>query len=329
MSEKPKVGMFWAASCGGCEIALVNLHEKILDFDAHFELAFCPCLMDTKVNDVEAMPDGSIAVTLFNGAIRTDENAVMARLLRRKSALLIAFGSCAAGGGIPALSNLHSKAEHLRAIYASNPSIDNPTEIQPVCESAVPEGVLRLPVLHETVKQLADVVEVDYFIPGCPPESQQVWNLLESLISGRPLPRRGTLVGGGVSTVCHECAREKSEKKIARFQRTYELIPDTKTCLIEQGIVCLGIATRDGCGALCPRANMPCTGCYGSPEGVTDQGAKMIAALGSILEIGRKSGDSDEQIAQKIDVIAGTLPDPAGTFYRYSLSASQIGGKTR
>ena len=92
--------MYWASSCGGCEIAVVNLHEKLLELDKHFELVFCPCLMDTKKADVEALPDGDIAVTLFNGAIRTEENEEFAHLLRRKSKLLVAFGTCSYQGAL-------------------------------------------------------------------------------------------------------------------------------------------------------------------------------------------------------------------------------------
>ena len=101
MSEKPKLAVYWAASCGGCEVAVLNLHERLLDVDAAFDFMFCPCLMDTKTKDVEALPDRAIAVTLFNGALRTQENIEMARLLRRKSRLLVAFGSCAEGGLYP------------------------------------------------------------------------------------------------------------------------------------------------------------------------------------------------------------------------------------
>jgi len=84
-ASKPKLSVYWASSCGGCEIAVVNLHEKLLELDARFDLVFCPCLMDTKKEQVESMVDGSIAITLFNGAIRTEENEKMARLLRKKS----------------------------------------------------------------------------------------------------------------------------------------------------------------------------------------------------------------------------------------------------
>ena len=94
MAAKPKLAMYWASSCGGCEVALVNLNEKLLAVDAHFDFVFCPCLLDTKISDIEALPDRSLAITLFNGAIRTSENEEMAHLLRRKSELLIAFGAC-------------------------------------------------------------------------------------------------------------------------------------------------------------------------------------------------------------------------------------------
>jgi F420-non-reducing hydrogenase small subunit len=92
---KLKLGLYWAASCGGCEIAVVELREKILLLDEAAEILFWPVAMDFKVKNVEAMPDGHMDVCLFNGAIRTSENEDMAHLLRRKSKVLVAFGSCA------------------------------------------------------------------------------------------------------------------------------------------------------------------------------------------------------------------------------------------
>ena len=91
MTAKPKFAMYWAASCGGCEIAVLNIHEKILDVDANFEVVFWPVAMDAKYKDVEAMEDGSILLTLFNGGIRNDENEHIAKLLRKKSQILVAF----------------------------------------------------------------------------------------------------------------------------------------------------------------------------------------------------------------------------------------------
>jgi F420-non-reducing hydrogenase small subunit len=322
MTDKPKLAMYWAASCGGCEISLVNMNEKILDVDANFDFIFCPCLLDTKKKDIEAMPDKSIAITLFNGAIRTEENLEMAKLLRLKSQTLIAFGSCARGGCIPALSNLHTKSAQLRSIYLENPTIDNPLGIIPMKETAMPEGIMILPEFFDMVRTLSQVVEVDYFIPGCPPESYQIWNVIDLVVQGGSLPPRGSVIGAGSLTVCDECLRKKEDKKVPYLYRTYEIVPETDKCLLEQGLVCMGIATRSGCGGLCPQAQMPCTGCYGAPEGVIDQGAKMVAALGSILDLGDVKDIPESELASRVDEIISRIPDYAGTFYKYTLADS-------
>jgi F420-non-reducing hydrogenase small subunit len=327
MLGKPKLSMYWAASCGGCEISVVNLHEKILDIDAAFDFMFCPCLLDTKKKDIEAMPDKGIAITLFNGAIRTEENEEMARLLRRKSKLLIAFGSCSYEGCIPGLGNLTTGKEMLETVYTESPSTHNPGKIIPRPVTDVPEGKLHIPAFLNKVKVLKDVVDVDYFIPGCPPEPHRIWDVVETVILGNPLPAVGSVIGTGNSTVCEECARKKEDKKVKRFYRTYEIIPDKEKCLLEQGIICMGIATRGGCGGLCPKVNMPCTGCYGTPAGVHDQGAKMIAALGSILDVGESKGLSEDELIAKVDGLLDPIPDPAGLFYKFSLPHSILKGK--
>ncbi len=329
MKDKPKLAMYWAASCGGCEISLVNIHEKILEVDANFNFIYCPCLLDGKKHTIENLPDQSIAITFFNGAIRTDENEEMAHLLRRKSQILIAFGSCAKGGCIPALSNLHSSVDHFASIYLDNPTVDNPELVFPQTETTVPEGVLTLPGFHATVQTLADVVPVDYFVPGCPPESHQIAAIIDLVLSGVPLPAPGSVIGCGPATVCEDCLREKKDKQLTRLYRTYEIIPDPQTCLLEQGIICMGIATRGGCGGLCPQANMPCTGCYGAPEGVLDQGAKMVSALGAIIDIGPLKGLDEAEINNRIDAIINSVPDYIGTFYRYTLAESLLRGTVR
>lgn len=329
MAEKPKLGMYWASSCGGCEIALVNIHERILEVDRHFDFIFCPCLLDTKKRDVEALADRAIAITFFNGAIRTAENEEMANLLRAKSELLIAFGSCSGGGCIPALSNLHSLEAHLRTNFQNSPSLDGAAGTVPQTRTSVPEGELELPEFFDVVKTLDQVVEVDYFIPGCPPEPHQIWDVVDTVIQGKPLPSKGSVLGGGHSSVCEQCTREKGNKKIPRLYRIFEIEPDNRRCLLEQGIVCMGVATRDGCGALCPQVNFPCTGCYGPPEGVADQGAKMLAAVGSVLNIGEYKGMTEQELAEKTDALLAKMPDPAGTFYKYSLAGSILRGKCR
>lgn len=294
-------------------MALLSINEKILDLDSHFDLVFCPCLVDAKKKDLESLPDRSIAVTFFNGAIRTSENEEMARLLRSKSRLLIAFGSCSYEGCIPGLSNLSTRSGHLRTIYGDK---------MPQPESTVPEGDLHLPDFLESVKPLDQVVEVDYSVPGCPPEPHQVANVIDVLIKTSALPPRKSVIGAGISAVCEECDRTMNGKHIRKLHRIYELVPERTPCLLDQGIICMGIATRSGCGCRCPRVNMPCTGCYGPPEGVIDQGAKMIAALGSTLDIGETRGLAEDEIIERTLDLMSTIPDLAGTLYKYTLAAS-------
>jgi F420-non-reducing hydrogenase small subunit len=129
------------------------------------------------------------------------------------------------------------------------------------------------------------------------------------------LPAKGSVIGSR-TTVCDTCSRTRHEKKIKEFKRTWEIIPDEQTCLLEQGLVCAGLATRAGCGALCPAVNSPCIGCYGPNEDVNDYGARLMSALASVID----SNDPDE-----IDrIIEKGIPDPVGTFYRFSLAGSLL-----
>lgn len=322
---KPKLAMYWGASCGGCEISILNIHEHILVVDEVFDIVFFPCIADFKYHHVVSYPDKYIDVCLFNGAIRNSENEEMAQLLRKKSKILVAYGSCAYEGCIPALSNLTTKDATFNKIYFDNPTIDNPDRILPQTSTAMPEGVLTLPTFYNTVKSLDQVIDVDYYLPGCPPEPPQIWAVLQviigALLEGNPLPPTGAILGAGNTALCEECEREKNEKTIDRFYRPYQLDPDPDQCLLEQGIICMGIATRSGCGALCPTVGMGCRGCYGPPEGVIDQGAKMLSALASVIDAGDETMEDDE-LEHKIQAVIDTIPDPAGTFYRFSMAHS-------
>jgi F420-non-reducing hydrogenase small subunit len=324
---KPKLAMYWASSCGGCEISVLNIHEHILTVDEVFDVAFFPCIADFKIKDVESYPDGYIDVCLFNGAIRNSENEEMAHLMRQKSKVLVAYGSCAYEGCIPALSNLTSKEATFNTVFIDNPTIDNPDGKLPQRKYEVPEGELEIPVFYNTVKSLDQVVDVDYYIPGCPPEPPQIWAVLQVLVGaltqGAPLPPTGSIVGAKNVAACEECPLEKNEKSIERFYRPYEIVPEPGLCLLEQGLVCMGPATRAGCGALCPQVGMGCRGCYGPMPGVEDQGAKMLSAIASVIGVGDPSMDEDE-LERKIDAVVDTIPDPAGTFYRFSMAHSML-----
>ena len=316
---KGKLALYWAASCGGCEIAVLAINEKILDVAAAFDIVFWPCAVDAKVRDVEKMPDGYIDVCLFNGGIRTSEQEYMAHLLRKKSKALVAFGSCAHEGCIPGLANMNNREEVFNTAYRDTPSTENPEGTRPQQETQVPEGTLYLPMFYDTLKTLDQTVPVDYYLPGCPPEADNIWAAITAILEGN-LPEPGSVIGAN-TTVCDECPLTRAEKRIKKFYRTWEIIPDEETCLLEQGLICCGIATRAGCGALCPQVNSPCIGCHGPNDGVQEYGARLMSALASVV-------DSNDQ--EEIDrIIEEGLPDPVGTFYRFSLAASLLRRKKR
>ncbi len=311
-ASKPKFAMYWAAACGGCEISTLAIDDKILQVAEAFEIVFWPCVMDGKTSDVEALADGEIAVCLWNGGIRNSEHEHMARLLRRKSQVLVAFGSCAQEGCIPGLANLSTREQIFDTAYRDTPSTENPHGVRPQVRFQAPEGELTLPAFYDTLKTLDQTVPVDYSLPGCPPEAERIWDALVAILDGR-LPVPGSVIGSD-STVCEECGRKRSEKRITAFKRNWQVLPDAETCLLEQGLVCCGIATRNGCGARCPQVSSPCIGCYGPPNGVVDYGARLMSGLASVIE------SSDPKEIQRI--VEEGLPDPVGTLYRFSLARS-------
>jgi len=315
--SKLKIAFYWAASCGGCEIAVLDINEKILDVIQIADIVFWPVAMDVKYKDVENMPDKYIDICFFNGSVRSEEQEHMAKLLRQKSKTLVAFGSCAHEGCIPGLANLHDRKEIFNKVYLESRSISNPDGIVPQVKSEVKEGVLKLSEFYDTVRTLDQTVEVDYYLPGCPPPVKLIANAVDA-IAKNELPPKGSILAP-LKSVCDECPRKKENKRISKIFRVYEKIPEPEKCLLEQGIICMGPATRSGCGAQCLTVDMPCTGCGGPCPNAPEQGAAMISALASIMGLEEeKEKYSDEDVEQLINQIK----DPIGTFYMYSLPSS-------
>ena len=315
--NKLKIAFYWAASCGGCEIAVLDLNEKILDVVQLADIVFWPVAIDVKYKDVEAMPAKYIDITFFNGSIRNSEQEHMAKLLRQKSKTLVAFGSCAHEGCIPGLANLHDRKEIFDKVYLESKSIANPKRIVPKTSTEVEEGILKLPEFYDTVKTLDQTVDVDYYLPGCPPPVKLIATAVEA-ITNNQLPPKGSVLAP-LTSVCDECPRKKDNKKISKIYRVYEKIPEPEKCLLEQGIICIGPATRSGCGAQCLTVDMPCTGCGGRCPNSPEQGAAMISALASILGL---EGETEHYSQEDVDNLMNQIKDPLGTFYMYSLPSS-------
>jgi F420-non-reducing hydrogenase small subunit len=318
--HKKRMAVFGASGCRACENALLDIHFQVQSLSRWADVVYWPYLLGSGEQELDALEE--IDVCFFTGAVSTSDDRRMAQKLRAKSQVLVACGACAAFGGMPGLSNLGHLPGHLSA------------DPQPHAPQPDP-GHPALPVLEKRVSALGQVVAVDYRVPGCQPVQSLLWAAIQALVSGpRPhaklafsatrlpftaaqalssgvLPPKGTCFAGQ-KAVCASCSRVKEEKKFKTAVRPYERYEESGRCLLEQGLVCLGIATREGCGGLCTGVGQPCRGCFGKAEAVYDPGAKMVSAIASTF-----ASDNPAEIEE----ITSAFMDLSGTLYRYTLAS--------
>jgi len=317
-----KFAFLLIGGCGGCDMAIVDLSEKLVDALEHLEIVFwAPTVADVKYKDLEAMPDQSIDLALVAGMVRNKENEHLVKVLRQKSKILVAFGACASMGGIPGMANLHSKEELFENAYIKSPSTDNPDNVLPQPKSVVNGYELTLPEFLDEVKAVHQIVDVDYFVGGCPPHHEHVARIVEAVVTGN-LPPKGSWITNG-KAVCDVCPRNPANKgetrePVKEIKRMLEGVPEEDKCLLQQGYLCLGPITQGDCGASCPKVGIRCAGCGGPIPPTTDFGLRAIGAIAAILEDEKVV----EQIFEKYPVLAKIL-------YRYSLPTAMISKKIK
>ncbi len=331
---KINMAVYWAAACGGCDVSLLDIADRILTVKDMANIVMWPIAVDGKEKDIQALEDGEITVCLINGAIRNEENEHMARLLRQKSQIVVAYGSCATCGGTPALANLVPGGvnEIIKYVHDEVPSTKDFQEtyhkgnyVHPQTSTEVPEGTLTLPKLYDTVYALDQIIDVDYYLPGCPPLQESISHLLKVVVDfayhGVALPPKGTIVGVTSKTLCEECPREKKFERITEVKEPYEVDTNNNKCLVDMGIICLGSSTMGGCGAACTRVGQPCRGCYGPSPDVQELGSSAFTAIASLFPV----TDEESQMSEEdIDNIMKQIKDPLGYFYAFSMSKSLI-----
>ena len=331
---KIKIALYWCAGCGGCDVSILDSDEMVLNVGAMADIVMWPVAADGKEKDIEALDDGAITVSLINGAVRNSENEHMVKLLRQKSVLVVAYGTCAMFGGTPSLANLvpGGASEILDYVYTKTPTSANfqkdyhaDKPVVPQTEIQVPEGTLTLPVVYDTVKALDQVIDVDYYIPGCPPQQESISHLLKAVVdfvyNGVALPPKGAEIGVTEKCLCDECPRKKEYARITKIYEPYQVNVDPEKCLMDQGILCLGPATVGGCNAKCTKAGQPCRGCYGPTRLVQEHGASALTAIASLFPVLDDDPTCDEQ---QIIEIMKTIKDPLGYFYAFTVGKSLI-----
>lgn len=321
MAEKPKVAIAWLGSCGGCDEAVVDLNEAILDVTNAVDVIFWPVALDYKYHHIEAMKKGDIVLSIINGHVRNSEQEEVAKMLRERSTLVLAFGACACFGGTMGLANFRSREDIFNWVYRDAPTVVNPKKNVPQPVSKVDGKELTLPEFYERVYALNQIIDVDYYLPGCPPPPDLIAKAVFDVLEDN-LPPKGAVLAPH-KALCDSCKRNKTKPdkiSINDIKRIHEVEASPDLCFLAQGVLCMGPATRDGCGQVCIDINMPCRGCFGPVLGVKDAGTKYMSALASMID-----AEDEEEINKLVDKLA----DPAGYLYRFTLPSSTLQEKQR
>ncbi len=261
-----KVSIISLTCCAGCVSSFLNAGEALLEvLSEDFDIVYSPTFVDLK-----EVPEVDLAIV--EGGVRTEADEKLIREVRAKSQILVALGICATHGGITSLGNLASVKELLEKEYLFSVSS-------------------RLPALEDLMYPICNFVDVDYYIPGCPPMPFLIVHSLKSIVSGKK-PNRHQ------SVVCAECHRKIIPAKIDRLYGIYEKEVNPELCLVSQGFVCLGSLTRDGCGAPCPRANFTCFGCRGPADSLLYRSRDIYSFL--IRVISTRTGISEEKVKEEL-----------------------------
>jgi NAD-reducing hydrogenase small subunit len=166
---KPTVASDWLAGCAGCHMSFLDIDERIAQLVELVDLRATP-ITDLKHPDKEG-----VTVGILEGGINNTTNEEVAKQMRERSQILVALGDCAVFGGVPAMRNFFTLEETLRRAYVETPSTDASGKIPSSPELAV---MTRVRAVHE-------VVPVDVFIPGCPPDADIIFFALTELAQGR------------------------------------------------------------------------------------------------------------------------------------------------
>ncbi|MBF0529803.1 MAG: oxidoreductase [Deltaproteobacteria bacterium] len=317
---KPKVAITWLGACGGCDEAIVDLNENLLKVAEAVDIILWPVALDFKYHHVESLSDGEIALSLVTGSVRNAEHLEIARLLRRKTQIILAMGACACLGGTPGLANFRTKEDIFNWVYRDAPTVVNPSGYFPQPEVELNNHALTLPEFFDHVYTLNQAIDVDYYLPGCPPPPDLIFNAVNAVVTGDLPPKGSTLAPR--KALCDVCSRNRTKPynfEITRVKRIHEVEADPEMCFLAEGLICLGPATRAGCGETCLKVNTPCRGCFGPVPGVTDAGARFLSALATLI---KADADTDPK------ELMANIPDPAGYFYRFSQPSSILGQRT-
>jgi F420-non-reducing hydrogenase small subunit len=284
----------WLSDCSGCHIAIVDLHEKILNVLQAVKIQRCPVL-----TDIKDYPHATVG--LVSGAIRNEHDRHAAIEMRKSCDIVVAWGSCAVFGGPAGAGNIHTPAEIGRAVYLENKTTT----------SANPPS-REVSLMESVVTTLDSVIDVDLYLPGCPPHPAFIFEALSALVEGRQpeVNRR---------SVCAKCKRSMEKTEVTEIKTNSEGFPNAEQCFLSQGYTCMGSVTIDRCLAPCPANGIPCTGCAGATMQILTEPNRDIRT--EIAERMSRLTKIDH------DKIVASLERASKSHYSYTMATSMIGNK--
>ena len=277
-----KIAIEELAGCSGCTIAVLDLHETLLDIVEKAEIVYSPVIMDVKE------PPEGIDIGFVTGAVRNEENQERLEKIRKRSKILVALGTCACYSGVSGLSMLSSTEQLFNTVYR---------EVETVKEDGIIPS--KVPPFLYRAFAVGDLVDIDYYITGCPPKEKFLREILPALIAGDK-------VALSRKSVCSECDRKMGSVENWKLKRRYEGVPDREHCLLGQGYLCLGPVTFGRCGAACPKNNIPCHGCNGPSLDILREPCRDIYNM-MIRRISDLTDQNEKEIESQIYDVAHTM----------------------
>lgn len=292
--EKIRLNTEWLCDCGGCHVALVDLHEKILNVLEAVTIQKCPVLTDEK-----EYPAAEIGI--LTGSIRTEHDRHAAIEMRKKCKTIIAFGTCAVYGGLHGAGLAHTREEIMDHVYRQSPTTR--TDLIPGAEV---DG------LEKMVTPIDEVIDVDLYLPGCPPHAHFIFEALSALIEGKPPRVRQESVCGG-------CNRVMKKTEVNQIKNLASSVADDELCFLSQGFLCLGSVTLDRCLSPCPNHGIMCTGCAGPTMQILTEPTRDLRT-----EVGERMS---RLTAIPAETVRQGMEQSAKTHYAYAMATKMIGEK--
>lgn len=245
-----KVAFMQLTSCWGCHQSLLNAHLGLLDVLPKLEIVYWPAVVDFKLDSLKAREANEIDIGFVEGAVRTEMDLELLKLMREKCKFLSTFGTCACQGGVFGMANNYPLEDLVNRKYL---------EVESITDENPEVPTKTLPAFRDTLKGMDDLVKTDAYFAGCPPRSESMVSNILYLLGRTPFPRKDT-------PYCNDCALNKSG------------------CLLDSQIICFGAITSSGCTLKCTNNKSPCVGCQGPSNRVDTERFEILKEISGNLE---------------------------------------------